>query len=346
MAETSPKRRRPLVALLKVVLVLVVLAAAWKFGVGPLLSAQRNQPSVVYVANGTAQGYQAVLGWRRLRQTLFPQGYAHYQLYVGMAEKQTLTLTPEGGGTPQQLKVPLRPGCVLLVNVDRAITWFAWEPERSQSLAVPRLDVLRRELAARQAPKALLALRAELAQGAMGCVVEKVDRLFVDLQRYHPYVPTLQEFSELPAAGARRVPLLTTEPLTLQLAQRAELKYDPAKPDDLTVTFPLDAAVTVPLAGNVSASLPAGTPLRLQAAGPALDLTAYALQPGTVTWEGTAFQGSWSYQATCRDGAWSWQWQFSGSGKLKGAEYSLSLSYPHQGKADAKLEKMEVPGMP
>lgn len=341
MADTERKKRRPLLLLIKLLLVVVVLGLGYKFGFGPLLTAKRNQPTELYVVNHTDKGYDLLFGWRRLERVLHPQSHVYLKLFVGMKETQTLTLTPEGGGTPSKTKVPLAPDQQLLINVDQATTYYVAEPERTHDQRLARLDLLRRELANRQPPKTLLALAQDLRTIATSAILSSTDDLIIDLAPYQPYLREVDAFSELLPAGARDKPLLTPEPLDLIFAN-GNLHLQPDQPDIVKATVTLGGPVDVNL-GRTAIRMPADTELRIGARDGVTSLNAFVRSGLPVHYQDTDFIGSWTYQANHKPSGWSWAWAFSGSATIKGTDYSLALVFPHEGQPQAKLEKMEMP---
>ena len=115
----AAKKHKKLIRVAQVLVTVLAMVFGFKFGVGPLISTMRNRPTRVMIWNETGQDYQARLGWRRLKANLSNKTLCRFELYVGMREKQTLTLIPTAGGKTLKTKLTLRPGA----GVDVVVGW-------------------------------------------------------------------------------------------------------------------------------------------------------------------------------------------------------------------------------
>ncbi len=340
MAEEK-KKRNPLVTVLKLIILVIAVLVGWKYGIGPLLSHQRQQPSNLWVVNDTDQSYDLSLGWRRLKRVLHPQSHVQFTLYVGMKEKQTLKVTPDGGGATRNIAVELAPNSRLLLNLDKATTYYSYMPERAHNERVQHLDALGRQLQNRQPPTALSQIVDNLRAIGNTTLQGSTDALFIDLAEYTPYILTIQDFSEIPAPGDRPTPLLTAETLNLTFAN-GQMSFNGAKPENTTATVKLDTQLQVPLSRAITVNVKPGTTLDIRAESSSITLFFMAGETMNVEWDGGTYSGSWSYHARQNAASWEWNWTFSGSRRVGREEWSLSLVVPHSGAPRGSIEKMDA----
>ncbi len=320
---------------------LLALWYGYKLGIGPLVSSLRGLSTRVTVLNPGKANYTAVLGWRHLHRDLPKKAACFFELYVGMKERQTLTLKPEGGGPAIKIKVPLRPGGKLIVNPKGRVQLVTYHPEKVWRVSVREvLDVLREEIKLNEMPDAatvLIELMAELGKGVVG---ESVRGEILDAAAYRfgagfegglPLDKSNRKDDKKKKKSGPPLPLLARA----DRAQRVNFREGyalvrAAALDELEGAVRLDA-MTVVLPARLTVKIPKNAELKVKRMGQreslALDVPNQAITPRK-----TKFHGQWQFRAwSGGNGRWGWVWIFHGQGKIKGKPKKLTLRLKNGG---------------
>jgi len=342
--EVNTKRqvRRTLMISGQLLAGLLALWYGFKLGIGPLVSSIRGKSTLVSIVNPGKTDYTAVLGWRHLHRHLPKGGACCFETYVGMRERQGLTLKPAGGGPSIKVKVPMRPGGKILVNPKGAVRLCTLFPGKIGRLSVREVsDVLTEQIIENGAPDAADVL-FDLMEGFVKVTLgEPVRGEFLDGAAYR-FGAGLEGCKPPPKPGKKKADKKvkkTGPPLPLlvraEKPQRATfregyLSVRAAAPRTIEGALRLKA-VTVSLPPNITIKIPKGTELKIKRTAGRSDL-AFDLQNQTITPQKTKFRGVWQYRAwSAEPGRWGWVWVFHGEGKIKGKKKKLTLRFKNGG---------------
>jgi hypothetical protein len=303
--------------------VVAAFLAVWlgfKCGVGPLVSQARKRPTYVLVHNHEDVEYVARLGWRRLIQELSARSVCQFDLYVGMPETQTLTLIP-GDKTRKRtkLRIPLRPGYIVLVNVDRKGAYSLLDAAAVKGLSIgsDAVKALASQLAQNKEPAAVVEMLPKLVEFNKKAYKGTTNELLLDDRQYQ-----MGSF----AAGAVKLDHASTRPVLvfgpvwrLEFADGWSMHtMADAEKAEGAVRLP---QTTVKLPMTLSPVIPANRDAVFRRTGNRVELSVSQM-PQKVTCEGIGFDGNWQYSAAWAPGAggkpaWSWTWTFNGYGADK-----------------------------
>lgn len=304
---------------------LVVVFYGFKMGLGPLFSKLREKPTYVVVYNTSGQECVATLGWRRLKRDIFPGTSACFEVYVGMTEKQKLTLTTKAtGDTVATARVPLWPGGLSVVNPFGAKNFAQIRPGQAREENLPAADLkqLAEQVGSHQEPSAFLRLAPEgrrIARKALVGTLE--DRVFTsDKFRFEDSI--VQGDTELRAKF-----LADLEKWRKDSKQQFDYIVWPPRHN---VTFKEGRAM-LDLVDEERIQMEIWLPKKSFRVGsslwvtvkdnPKLDVVSGADGSLTLKMEfqnhtsklGTAeYLGTWRYAASHAGGKWDWSWNFEG----------------------------------
>jgi hypothetical protein len=313
-AARGPWKRygRPLFALL-------VLFFGYKYGFGPILFHALKRPALVIVKNGDAIGYEATLGWRRLSQELPAASACRFEVYVGMPERQTLALTPqEGGGSPERIRLHVRPGAAVLVNVGRKTLFTALDEAAVRPRRVEgELAALARQVAAHEAPLGAVELVRAVQDIGRAAVRTRLDEPVIDLAAYR--LDEYLGFGTRPGQD-ENLPKLTALPsYRVAFANgHAQIQFDqPDRHLEASLELP---ALQVALPPDVSLAIPDRHPVLVTRVADRIQVVIRLPRHALNVRKGS-FPGNWDYSATGKPGepdGWKWSWTFRGEGNLEG----------------------------
>ena len=327
------RKTRPLHLALQVGVASLALVLGYKCGVGPIVSQVRGKPTRVLVDNHGDVAYAARLGWRRMKQDLSAHSVCQFELYVGMPETQGLVLKPTEGGRAVKVRVPVRPGHAVLVNVGQEGTYAAYDPSVGGSEAVtgPVLD-LAKQLSQCSAPTACVEIAAVLRQVGQASFKGTVNDLFLDGRTYAlGGLPGVGGFDE--EAGPR-LRVTAGDRWRVQLANGyTDFRY--GKPEDVDggVRFP---ATSILLPGDMALRTTGREDFQIKGIGEAIS-AALDLRMAKVKAPAGVFTGTWRYRATFPGTvkgkpAWTWSWSFDGRGDVDGERRELSVRIDSSGR--------------
>lgn len=356
-ASRSARRHGRLYQAGQVVLLVLALFFGFKLGVGPLISQFRDRPTYVIVQNHEAIDYTAALGMRRIKEDLYKNGLANYQVWVGLPERMTLRITPTVPGTaePYKVKVPVRPGAVTLVNLKALGEYGVYDLTAlsGKKLDTAELKDLAAEIGANRAPASAIKVSRQVRDLVGPAFIGTRQDLFYRSAHYE-FDPSLlyrQRQHELDRERAGKAakkaktssknpkPHLAFPAARVLTFTNGSSLYHPTDREKVerTVTLP---TTTLNLSGSRI----------LKVAPPKVTLTGDAkaialviqLQNTKVTAEGKSFLGTWDYRATCRlegkdANRWVWSWVFRGLGSAGNKRYNLELRVGPDGKETVKV---------
>lgn len=327
---TRVKSRSPIKKIVRGVVALAILYFGYQYGFGPILMNVLKKPTEVLVRNGEAIDYDATLGWRRLSMEAPRGSLCRFQVYIGMPETQTLVLTAKAGkGEQVRLKLHLRPGQHLLVNVKQATDFARFD---SAAVKTRRLDAeleaLAKQIADRVAPDALTRIADRVLEFHQAVYKGTMNDLFIKLP-----VTGFQDFyseTGLPAGAADDPTRITALP-----ARRFEfangvfsLNFLTRDVVDATVKIP---AATVHLIPDVTVSVPEGTQVQVTRQSKRVNVR-LALANQILKVPKGHYTGSWEYTASWNplakeNAGWTWRWAFQGDGVLKGKKVRVFCTW-------------------
>ncbi|MFA5203993.1 MAG: hypothetical protein WC708_06255 [Lentisphaeria bacterium] len=315
----------------RLILLVVALAAGYKYGGGPILANYLKKPSYVIIHNGDAVQYQATLGWRRLSQELPAGASCHFQVFVGMDETQTLRLTPAGGGAETLIKVPVKMGKNILVNPGRKTVYRVVDlPWLAQQRAAEQTAAFAQAMAANRAPQEGLALMEKLDQLSREVVKQNLQDELTDPAPYDLDEMTDDGAATAPGAAAGK-PRLTCSPLIQAPFADGQFTLNFSESQAAT----LDASVRLPafsatLPPNITVKIPEGASLQVNRLAKRLRF-ALRQEKQTLDLPKGSFTGTWEYSATWPFEVtppavqeWKWQWIFRGQGTFKGEKKNVT----------------------
>jgi hypothetical protein len=302
---------------------LVVAFFGFRLGVGPLISKFRETPTYVVVYNNMDQEYTASLGWRRLKKSIYPNTSACFEVYVGMRETQTLTLSPtKGTGPVVSSSVPMWPGGVTVVNPGGKATFAQIRPEDAKKEKLLHSDVQRLadQIGGNQDPSGVHKLIPEGRRIANKAVVsERTDEIFTSAQfRFDRSI--LQGDTEVLNRFLKKLE---------ERRKKSKRQYDLVVfPPQRTVDFSggsafldlrneklVKMAIWLPRkqygVGIVALHLKDNPKLDVSNTGGKLELRMEI--PQSTKFGSRSYKGSWKYYAYEEKGKWHWNWVFSGT---------------------------------
>jgi len=344
---TEREKKTPVQIVAQVLGVILILGIAFKFGFGPLISSARKMTSYVIVQNHEDIDYTAKLGWRALlgsssyKAELSKQSVCSFEIDVGMPEKQTLTLIPveEGKGEPFKVKVPLRPGLAVLVNLKAKGTYAVYDIGKAGSKQVGgELKKLVSQVSAAQAPTAAPQVaKAILAIGKESLVTTVKDPMFFSTE-YN--LPAIALFGEQVSKVDQSKPVLSWLPVFHLNFKDGYCNYARGEPKKIEggVKF---VSKTVKVSRSrvikLNPKSPPNLELRGTNASPQLSMR---LGSQTVEAEKRKFSGTWSYTAKRSGGKkprWTSSWSFTGT--AESGKYRVQVTVDAKGQERVKTQK-------
>ncbi len=304
--------------------VLVVGWYGFKLGLGPLLSKFREKPSYVVVYNFEQQECTATLGWRRLKKDVYPGTASCFELYVGMREKQKVTLTSRTSGQAMgSVTVPVWPGGLTVVNVGGKGGFAQVRSGATGGENLPGGDVkqLADQIGGHQEPSAILKLAPEGRRIAKKALVNtRRDPFFTSAEfRFERNIVQgdtemvtkfFEALDKRQKESKKAYDLIAWPPLCNANFHGGSAVYD-LRNDQRTQmviwlprkTFQVGKSLTVTLKDNpkLEVSDADGT-LRLK-----IEIQNYQSKFGS-----TDYTGTWRYGASQTNGRWDWAWSFEG----------------------------------
>jgi len=358
----TEKRDRKVYYIIQAVMGVLALVMGYKFGFGPLISKARELPTNVIVQNHEPYEYVASLGWRRIKQELYKEAPCRFEIYVGMPEKQTLTMIPKeaGKGEKFKVKVPLRPGGIVIVNLKRKGEYGVFDPSAvsGEKLAGADLGKLLREVAANQAPQSavkvsravrdlvrpafkgtktdlyFLSGQYNLLEGSMFGVAAQAKKKKEEAKKK-------KEEDKKSDVKPKKKDFVLFPPVRRLSFSGGYSVYDHRQPDKVDRGVYLDVKA---IKLNKSRTIKASRVL-MEIRGDNNKLTLQSHFPSSVELKGTKFTGEWRYSASSaftgkNKGRWTWNWRFTGSGHLKGSTYRMNLSVNSAGIETQKVQEV------
>jgi hypothetical protein len=302
---------------------LVVAFFGFRLGVGPLISKFRETPTYVVVYNGMGQEYTASLGWRRLKKDIYPNTSACFEVYVGMRETQTLTLTPKKGNGPViTSRVPMWPGGITVVNPGGKATFAQLRTGDARKEKLLHADVKRLadQIGGHQDPTGIHKLTPEAKRIAKKALVgERTDEIFTSA-RFRFDRSILQGDTEVIARFLKKLE---------ERQKKTKREYDlMVFPPQRSVDFSGGSAyldlrnknltrMTIWLPrkqfsiGIVTLKLKDNPKLEVSNASGRLELKMEI--PQTTKFGSRSYRGNWRYFAYEEKGKWHWAWSFDGT---------------------------------
>lgn len=309
---------------IKIFWLLVVVFYGFRLGLGPLLAKMREKPTYVVVYNTSPMEASATLGWRRLSRDIYPRSSVCFELYVGMRERQKLTLrTKATGDTLASLRVPMWPGALVVANPDRKGEFAQIRTSLVKDDSLPSVDVnqLAEQVGNHLEPSAFLRLVPEgwrIARKAL--VSTRNDPIFTSSQfRFEESIVQgelevrarfLEELRKKREQSKRQFDLIVWPPrysvsfnggrAMIDLNDEERIQMEIRLP---RTSFKVGRSMTVKVKEQprLEATDADGT-LRLK-----LEFQNHTSRLGTADYEGT-----WRYAAAHTDGRWDWSWSFEG----------------------------------
>ena len=372
-AEPKPQKAKGrLYYIAQTVLLVVAVVCGYKYGVGPLLSHYRHKATYVIVQNHEGVEYGATFGWRRSHEDLFPQSIANFELWVGMPESQTLSLTPKVPGTAQpfKVKVPLRPGGTTLVNLKALGEYGVYDMQAvaGKKLETPELKALAAEIAANRAPESAVKVGRQIRDLVLPAFKGTKKDMLIRSSQYDFDPGMLYRLRQRLQDEEKRLKEKQAKAPKDKKDEKPKAEAKPALPKPLVV-FP--AARSVAFANGTSLHHPTDrervdrsiilptnainlsttrllkvSPPRLVMTGDAkvLNLSIQMLNT-TVDTDGKKFTGQWDYRATCvlegKDAnKWRWNWVFKGLADSGGKRFNLELKVDADGKESRSVKPL------
>lgn len=347
-AKPPAKAKTPLMLAAHGVGALLVLYFGYQYGFGPILFNILKKPAVVVVKSGEAVEYEAVLGWRRMKQPLSANGMARFELHVGMPEKQGLTITPvqAGKGTPSKVWVPLAPGRAVIVNLNGKTTFHKVDTTQTRPLKLEaEAEVMMAQIYGQQAPAAAQSVAARLQdiadKGVLGtCADEFIYPAEWRTEYYY-------DFGTDPAKqkAAKEKVLLTAQPSTRLEFANGGVNRTFANPALIDGAFRVKGGKVrlKPEEKPVLVTIPENTEVRVTRNDKVLEV-ALAIDGQPFTVSRGKFTGRWDYRATkdLQKQEWKWTWSYSGDGEYDKARAKVRCRWEGEAMPKYELEKTIV----
>ena len=341
------KQKKTLVQhVLQVLAVLLILGVAYRFGFGPLISGARDMTTYVVVHNHEDIEYNVKLGWRALlgsssyKAVLSAQSVCSFEIDVGMPEKQGLKLTPveEGKGEPFKLRVPLRPGRAIMVNLRQKGTYAVFDIGKASAAQVGgALAKLASQIANGQPPASAPQVADAILAVGKGSLVGTVDELFLSSDDYN--LPAIASFGKRISAIDSAKPALSWLPAYRLNFKNGYCNYEHKAPNKLEGGVRLPEKTVKVSAGRTIAIDPKSSPMiefRGNSNSPQLSLR---LDNQTVTLDKKVFRGTWSYGARRAPGKtpkWTSSWSFAGA--TTDAKYRVRVTVDANNQERSKVQ--------
>lgn len=352
--EEQPKKKRggKIYYTIQVVLGILAITVGYKLGFGPLISKARNMPSFVIVQNHEPYEYIAQLGWRRLKQDIYKNGMCSFEIYVGMSEKQTLRVNPKepGQGEAYKVKVPVRPGGTIIVNLKQLGDYGLFDPSSvgGKKLAAGDVDKLEKEFAAFAAPQTVVKLNRDIRDLVRPAFKgTKNDLFFVDTQYDLQNIPVFDRTpNKKEGEKKEEKPVVKKDMVVFPPVRRLNYGngyavYDHTDPERVERGVYLNVKNIVL---SKTRTIPGGRIL-LELRGDKNVLNLSARIQSSVTDSGAKFTGEWRYSAAMSNsgdakGRWKYQWQFVGNGDLNKKTQRLTLTVQPGGNETKKIQEV------
>lgn len=310
--------------------VLAVIVGYW-LGFGPLISSMRKLPTRVVVQNHENVQYQARLGWRRLKQELYPKSICSFELFVGMNEKQGLKLKPvePPDAAPAKMKVPLRPGSVVLVNVNAVGKYAAYDPELVKNEALDAPKQINEQILKNIAPASAPAAVKKLAEIGKKALIEVTSLPFYFATDYNmAAIPMLhsEELQSNPDAPPR--PRLTSDGKLLLSGKDWQLEHYYQDTEKEYAQIRLPGGELSLASGRFTLKCPA---VMARLTGDAGKFNIDFSIPAKIESEKQTFSGTWAYHADNAKGEWNWRWVFRGNNADKVEPQKLDITLDKDG---------------
>jgi len=364
--EEDSKKKKIMYAVQGVV-ILIVVYFGYICGIGPLLSHHSEKPTYVIVQNHEDVEYVAKLGWRRLKQELFKKAYCRFELYVGppflgIAERQTLTITPKqkGAGEGCKLKITLRPDAKILVNLKKKGKYGVFDLAKAKGQKIDdSLGRLLKAISNNEAPTAAMAVTRSARKIAKSTFVETREDLMYTAEQYQLARIWLlgmgagkqqkkdakgkdkkkeeKKKPEKPKKPKPLPPYMIVHPPNYRIdftGGSCWYYHDDPNKIEMAIHLPLK---TIELTD--SRTLKVKNLGQLTMRGDADKLTmSVQMTSHTVKAEGMTFSGNWAYNATGdREKGWRWSWVFRGHSSKKGVPYAINVRVDKDGKETLKV---------
>ena len=324
---------------------LVVAFFGFRLGVGPLISKLRHTPTYVVVYNHGESVCTASLGWRRMKKEIHPGTSVCFEVYVGMRETQTVTLTPTAGGKVVKGRVPMWPGGLTVVNPGKLGTYGLWElgAAREEKLSAVDLKRLAEQVGAHKEPNAVVRLVAEGRRIVKKALVDARDDAVFTSDKYvfQPSIVNgeaeavakfMKDLEETREKSKKQYDLVTFPAQQTVNFSGGSALLDANDEKRVQMSFSVPKRVfragdtqTIKLTGNPNLVITGGKGgLRLW-----IEVKDYSSTFGSRTYKGT-----WRYDAWQSKGKWDWKWSFAGrDGKARKGKQTVAFRYDRRREA-------------
>jgi len=247
--QPGAKKRTVLVQVAYYAAVVVVLMLGYNLGLGKILNYALHRPAYVLVCNGGTEDYDVrLLGQEKW---VSAGGSTVFQdLYVSGTRHKTLEVAKSGGGEVlKRVKVPIKPGMDVVVNLDSKQEFAVYDLAAVGKLRLPGKDIasLEEELSTGKDPSSVFSLSSKIRGLAAPLLLErKTDEIITS----HQY-----DLSKMPIFRSSDY-LARTTAKAQKAAEKAKKDAEKAKKDAEKAK---DAGAAVPVAMKAET----GTPKRI-----------------------------------------------------------------------------------
>ncbi|MDD4538631.1 MAG: hypothetical protein PHT80_06415 [Lentisphaeria bacterium] len=237
--QPGAKKRTVLVQVAYYAAVVVVLILGYNLGLGKILNYALHRPAYVLVCNGGSEDYDVrLLGQEKW---VSAGGSTVFQdLYVSGTRHKTLEVAKSGGGEVlKRVKVPIKPGMDVVVNLDSKQEFAVFDLAAVGKLRLPGKDIanLEEELSTGKDPSSVFSLSSKIRGLAAPLLLErKTDEIITS----HQY-----DLSKMPIFRSSDY-LARTTAKAQKAAEKAKKDAEKAK----------DAGTAVPAAKEVETETP------------------------------------------------------------------------------------------
>ncbi len=173
--QPGAKKRTVLVQVAYYAVVVVVLILGYNLGLGKILNYALHRPAYVLVCNGGADDYDLRLMGQE--KWISAGGSTVFQdLYVSGTRHKTLELAKSGGGEVlKRVKVPIKPGMDVVVNLDSKQEFAVYDLVAVGKQRLPDKDManLLEELSTGKDPSSIFALSSKIRGLAAPLLLER-----------------------------------------------------------------------------------------------------------------------------------------------------------------------------
>jgi len=318
---------------------LIVAFFGFRLGVGPLISKMRGTPTYVVVYNHGESVCIASLGWRRMKKEIHPGTSVCFEVYVGMRETQTVTLTPKEGGKVIKGRVPMWPGGLTVVNPGKLGTYGLWELDavRDEKLSGADMKRLAEQVGAHKEPSAVVRLVAQGRRIAKKALADsRTDAVFTsDKYEFQPSIVNgdavavaefMKNLAETREKSKKQHDLVTFPARQTVDFSGGSVLFDAN--DEKRVQMSLHVPKTVFQAGKNQTIKLKGNPELAVTGGKGGLRLSIEVKDHSSKFGSRTYKGTWRYEAWQSKGKWDWKWSFAGhDGKAPKGKQTVAFRY-------------------